>query len=148
MAFSPTRARAVAAGYRSGLEAKTQADLKTRGAHADFECLKVGYEKPASKHKYTPDFLLENEILVETKGRWDVADRQKHALIRKQLPDLDLRIVFQRSASPIRKGSKTTYADVCRKLGIPFADKIVPQEWLDEPKNPTRSKALEAARVH
>lgn len=105
----------------------------------------MGYTKPASSHKYTPDFVLPNGIIVETKGLWDVDDRKKHELIRKQHPKLDIRFVFSRSASPIRKGSKTTYADVCTKMGITFADKVVPQAWIDEPDDPSRHSAILAA---
>jgi hypothetical protein len=60
-------------------------------------------------------------------------------------PLLDIRFVFSRSASPIRKGSKTTYAAWCDKLGIPFADKLVPQAWIDEPNDPSRHAAILAA---
>lgn len=121
------------------------ADLTERGVRFRYEEFKVGYTKPASSHKYTPDFVLPNGIIVETKGLWDVDDRKKHELIRKQHPKLDIRFVFSRSASPIRKGSKTTYADVCTKMGITFADKVVPQAWIDEPDDPSRHSAILAA---
>ena len=74
---------------------------------------------------------------------WAVEDRQKMQLIKEQHPDLDIRMVFNRSASPIRKGSKTTYADICEKLGIPYADKVIPIEWLNEPANPKAAAALD-----
>src|SRR3546814_2796560 len=67
---------------------------------------------------------------------------RKHELIKAQHPGLDIRFVFSRSKSPIRKGSKTTYADWCAKRGIPFADKLVPQEWAEEPNDPARHEAL------
>jgi hypothetical protein len=130
---------------RSGLEDKTMAHLDTLGVAYRYEEVRVSYEKPASSHRYTPDFILENGIIVETKGLFDTADRQKHELIRKQHPQLDIRFVFSRSASPIRKGSKTTYGAWCAKLGIPFADKTIPQSWIDEPNDPSRHTALEAA---
>lgn len=130
---------------RSGLEDKTMADLSERGVRYRYEEVKVGYTRPASTHKYTPDFVLPNGVIVETKGLFDSDDRKKHELIRKQHPQLDIRFVFSRSASPIRKGSKTTYATWCSKLGIPYADKVIPQAWIDEPSNPERHKALLAA---
>ncbi|WP_207790102.1 hypothetical protein [Polymorphobacter arshaanensis] len=138
----------MAAGYRSGLEDKVQSDLTSRGVPHDYEAVKVRYSKPASHHKYTPDFrLLANGILVETKGRFMTADRTKHELIKKQHPDLDIRFVFDRSKSPISKGSKTTYASWCASRGFLFADKSVPQEWVDEPYLQSRIDALEAARA-
>lgn len=73
----------------------------------------------------------ETDILViETKGRFTATDRKKHLLIKAQHPDLDIRFLFQRSASRLSKKSKTTYADWCRKHGFQFADKVVPDEWL------------------
>lgn len=121
------------------------ADLSARGVHYRYEEVRLGYTKPASTHKYTPDFILPNGVIVETKGLFDSDDRKKHELIRKQHPQLDIRFVFSRSASPIRKGSKTTYAAWCAKLGIPFADKVIPQSWIDEPDDPSRHSAIDAA---
>jgi hypothetical protein len=68
--------------------------------------------------------------LVETKGRWVIEDRKKHLLIKKQHPELDIRIVFQNAKTKIRKGSKTTYGDYCDKHGIIWAEKNVPESWL------------------
>lgn len=130
MAFSTSKGRVKLHG-RSGLEDKTMDDLAKRGVSFEYETLKVKYEKPASQHTYTPDFILANGVIVETKGLFTVEDRQKHVLVKAQNPDLDIRFVFSRSASPIRKGSKTTYADWCRKNGFLYADKVIPQEWLD-----------------
>jgi len=130
---------------RSGLEDKTMADLAQRGVAYRYEEIKVSYLKPASSHKYTPDFVLPNGIIVETKGIFDVEDRKKHELIRAQHPALDIRFVFSRSKSPIRKGSPTTYAVWCEKRGIPFTDKTIPQAWIDEPNDPERHAAITAA---
>ncbi|WP_197421532.1 hypothetical protein [Sphingobium sp. CCH11-B1] len=130
---------------RSGLEDKTMADLAERGVPFRYEEVRVSYEKPASSHKYTPDFILPNGVIVETKGLFDSDDRKKHELIRKQHPALDIRFVFSRSASPIRKGSKTTYGSWCAKLGIPYADKAIPQAWIDEPDDPARHAAISNA---
>lgn len=144
VAFSTSKSRVTLHG-RSGLEDKTMVDLAARGVPYRYEAVKVSYEKPASHHKYTPDFILPNGIIVETKGLFDTDDRKKHELIRKQHPQLDIRFVFSRSASPIRKGSKTTYGSWCAKLGIPYADKTIPQAWIDEPDDPDRHAALSAA---
>lgn len=134
-----------AIGWRSGLEQKVQEDLAERGVPYRYEEVKVRYERPATSHTYTPDFILPNGIIVETKGLWDVEDRQKHKLLRVQHPNLDIRFVFTRSKSPIRKGSKTTYGDVCLKLGIKFSDKVIPLEWTAEPDCPLRHAAIAAA---
>lgn len=90
--------------WRSGLEKSIQEDLTSRGVPFRYEEVKVSYTKPASKHSYTPDFILPNGIIIESKGLWDVEDRQKHKLLREQHSDLDIRFVFTRSKAPIRKG--------------------------------------------
>ena len=124
-------------GFRSGLE-KVIADQLTAAGLAQavkaYETLKIRFDKPASKHTYTPDWPLPNGIIVETKGRFVPADRAKHLLVKAQHPELDIRFVFTRSSTPIYKGSPTTYASWCIKHGFKHADKLIPQAWLKEPK--------------
>jgi hypothetical protein len=103
---------------------------KACGQPVPYESTKIKYTKPETTHTYTPDFVLPSGIVVETKGRLMVADRQKHLLIKAQHPSLDIRFVFSRSAAPIRKGSKTTYGDWATKHGFIYADKSVPKAWL------------------
>ena len=119
-------------GFRSGLEEKVAEYLTSKGVGFSFETLKVFYVKPETKHIYTPDFILDNGIIIETKGRWLLDDRKKHILIRKQHPNLDIRILFQNANAKIRKGSKTSYADFCEKHGIPYAHREIPVAWLKE----------------
>ena len=119
-------------GFRSGLEEKVAEYLTSKGVGFSFETLKVSYVKPETKHIYTPDFILDNGIIIETKGRWMLDDRKKHILIRKQHPNLDIRILFQNANAKIRKGSKTSYADFCEKHGIPYAHREIPVAWLKE----------------
>ena len=125
------RQAAVKNGYRSGLEEIVDSTLKQRNIDGEYEKHKIKYVVPATDHTYTPDFRLPNGIFVETKGRFVIEDRKKHVLIRKQHPELDIRFVFQNSKNKIRKGSPTTYADWCIKHGFIYADKTIPQEWLD-----------------
>ena len=82
--------------------------------------------------KYTPDFRLPNGIIVETKGRFISDDRKKHLLVQQQHPDLDIRFVFSNSKAKLNKGAKSTYADWCIKHGFLYADKTIPEEWLNE----------------
>ena len=119
-------------GFRSGLEEKVADYLTSKGVGFSFETLKVSYVKPETKHIYTPDFILDNGIIIETKGRWMMEDRKKHILIRKQHPNLDIRILFQNANAKISKGSKTSYADFCEKHGIPYAHREIPEAWLKE----------------
>ena len=119
-------------GFRSGLEEKVAEYLTSKGVKFTFETMKIPYVKPETKHTYTPDFILDNGIIIETKGRWLLDDRKKHLLIRKQHPNLDIRILFQNANAKISKGSKTSYADFCEKHGIPYAHREIPVAWLKE----------------
>jgi hypothetical protein len=118
-------------GYRSGLEDKVAKALEALGIDPRYEQEKITYVIPARKATYTPDFRLPNGIFVETKGRFVVADRQKHLFIKAQHPELDIRFVFSNSKAKISKTSQTTYAMWCDQHGFKYADKEIPQEWLN-----------------
>lgn len=119
-------------GVRSGLEERVCEQLNALGVDYGYESMKIKYIRPASEHVYTPDIVLPNGIIVETKGRFLMADRQKHILVRKHNPTLDIRFVFSNSNARISKTSRTTYAAWCVKNNFKYADKEIPQEWLNE----------------
>lgn len=88
-----------------------------------------GYTLPG--RKYYPDLVLPNGVCIEAKGMFDAEDRIKLLTVRAQNPDADIRIVFQRPASPLYKGSKSTYGDWADKHGFPYCKgPSVPLEWL------------------
>lgn len=118
-------------GYRSGLEDKVAEQLKESGLKVEYEKLKIRY-KVEEERTYTPDFQLPNGIIIETKGRFVLADRMKHLRIKEQHPRLDIRFVFSNPYAKIRKGSKTTYADWCDKHKFKWACKLIPEEWMKE----------------
>lgn len=134
--------RKVDGSYRSGLEERVSDELNNAGVEYSYEKHRVDYTSPPALHHYTPDFVLGNGIIVETKGLFSVADRQKHLLIQKQHPDLDIRFVFSDSWTKIRKGSKTSYGDWCEKHGFIYADKYIPLDWLSEPKKGMSEKDI------
>jgi len=123
-------------GFRSGLEEKLAAELDAKGVPVKYEDpdAVILYEKPAKKSRYTPDFVLPNGIIIESKGRFVTADRQKHLLVQQQHPEKDIRFVFSNSRQRISKQSKTTYAMWCEKHGFKYADRSIPDEWLREPR--------------
>lgn len=127
------RQRALRAGYRSGLEQDTAKFLKKKGVKFTYEEFKIKWVDPKTK-TYTPDFVLENGIIIETKGRFISPDRAKHLAVRDQYPDLDIRFVFTNSRTKLYKGSKTTYGMWCDKYGFKYADRVIPNAWLKEPK--------------
>ena len=120
--------------YRSGLEDKISKQLEAKNIKYAYEEWKVPYVVPASKHTYTPDFILDNGIIIEAKGLWEADDRKKHMLLKDQHPDLDIRFVFSSARTKIYKGSRTSYAEFCEKHNIKFAEGTIPLEWLKEPK--------------
>jgi len=118
-------------GYRSGLELKISKYLKKLKADFLYEGIKIEWEDLAYR-TYTPDFVLSNGIIIETKGYFTAADRRKHLAVKKQHPKLDIRFVFTTSRCKLRKGAKSTYADWCIKYGFLYYDRIIPEDWLKE----------------
>ncbi|WP_422023435.1 hypothetical protein [Pyruvatibacter mobilis] len=125
---------------KSKFEADTARYLMTQGLDAEdiYESLKITYVKPAQKGNYKPDWPLPNGVIVETKGRFTAADRQKMVQVSKQHPHLDIRLVFYSdpTRTKINKGSRTTVAAWCEKNGFRWAWGSVPEAWLNEPEKP------------
>jgi hypothetical protein len=118
-------------GYRSGLEHKISTYLDDLKFVYSYESIKIEWEDLAYR-TYTPDFILNNGIIIETKGRFLAIDRRKHLAIKKQHPKLDIRFVFTNSNSRLYKGSKSTYAMWCNRYGFRYYDRIIPEDWLKE----------------
>lgn len=145
MHYTNPEARGLAEGYRSGLEDSVAESLNKRGVGFEYEAHVVRYVQPARQARYSPDFILPNGIVIETKGRFVTKDRQKHLLIKDQHPDLDIRFVFSNPNTRISKTSKTTYAMWCQKHGFMYAKKDIPVEWIAEPANPIAIEAIKKA---
>ena len=118
-------------GYRSGLELKTAKYLDDLHIKYKYEKVKIEWED-LTYRTYTPDFVLYNGIIIETKGMFTAADRKKHLAIKKQHPHLDIRFVFENSNRKLRKGAKTRYYQWCNKYDFDYYDRIIPEEWLKE----------------
>jgi hypothetical protein len=105
-----------------------------RSVHAHYEISMFEFEV-AETRKYTPDWTLiiqpgGHHIYIEYKGVLDIATRKKMKLVKKQHPHLDIRFVFQVASNKINKGSKTTYGMWADTWGFPWADNVLPKEWL------------------
>jgi hypothetical protein len=125
------RRNAIKHGYRSGLEFKISMALDTIKYKYEYESIKIEWEDLAYR-TYTPDFILKNGIIIETKGRFLSSDRRKHLAIQKQHPKLDIRFVFTNSRVKLYKGSKTSYGEWCNKNNLRYYDRIIPEDWLKE----------------
>lgn len=124
---------AVRPRFKSGLEERIADQIEAAGLDVIYERARVYYMYPARRAEYRPDFILPNNIIVETKGIFDAADRQKHLLIKRQHPDLDIRFVFQRD-NRLYKGSPTRYSQWSEKFGFKYAIGDIPASWFKEPK--------------
>ena len=114
--------------YRSKLEESVAALLQGLGVSYEYESVKIPY---TIEHNYLPDFVLPNYVHLETKGYWDPADRRKVLAVKRDNPQLDLRMVFQAPYNTISKKSKTTYAKWCEKHDIPWTSYTdIPLDWL------------------
>jgi len=128
------------AKYRSKLEERLAKQLTESGIEFSYETLKISYEIPARKAKYTPDFIIgelngtKPPLVIEAKGRFRTAqDRQKLLLVKEQYPDLDLRLVFQNAKTPIYPGSPTPCSKWAEDNGFLWADHgKIPEEWLQQ----------------
>jgi len=133
MAYGNIRRRAIANGYRSGLEEDIALQLTLAGVEAEYEPFRIPFTVPETHRHYTPDYVLPNGIVIESKGRLTSDDRKKHLYLKSQYGTaLDLRFVFSNPRSKLLKGSKTTYGDWCTKNGFLFATKEIPDEWIKE----------------
>lgn len=117
--------------HRSKFETRVCDSVNDRGLRAAYEAIKFVYQPPP--RTYTADWLLlDNGVVVETKGFFPAEDRSKMLLIKQQFPELDIRIVFMDATKLITKKSKTTYGAWATQHGFPWAQGDIPTEWFNE----------------
>lgn len=119
---------------KSGLEADLAKQIASRRIKVRYEEETFPYNVPARKSRYTPDFRLPNDIIIEGKGEFKASDRKKHLIFREQYPHLDIRFVFTNPNSRISKKSDTTYAAWCEQHGFKYAKGLAPDAWFMESK--------------
>ena len=133
---------------KSGLEEAVFNYLNNNNCMFVYEGIKIAYSSPETKKTYTPDFPISKcNIIVETKGAFQSADRKKMKLIKAQHPEFDIRFIFSNSKTKIGKKSKTTYGKWCELFGFKYhcvqSTKLpFPKDWLSEVKekqNATRN---------
>lgn len=139
------RRKAVKAGFRSGLEQAIATDLKERGIAFEFESKTIEYTLPVRRGRcgkcgsnsvgkgatYKPDFSFPGRsLLVESKGYFTARDRSKLARVRKQHPELDLRLLFA-ADNWCTKLHKQRYSQWATKHDIKWAvGQRVPDSWI------------------
>ena len=131
--------------YRSGLEQEAAAFLESRQKVVAYEKLQIEWED-LKYLTYTPDFELDNGIIIETKGWFSAADRRKHLEIAKQHPNLDIRFVFSNANAKLYKGAKSRYCDWCEKNNFKWAHRVIPEGWLLEKGKRLKEQRLKVKR--
>jgi predicted nuclease of restriction endonuclease-like RecB superfamily len=107
---------------RNEFERVVDKQLKRSKVTYSYESEKIPYILYGN---YIPDFILETKdgkVYIECKGHFRVEDKRKLSAVKKQYPDMDLRIVFYSS-----KPKDIKWAE---KRKIPWAVGKIPREWL------------------
>jgi len=131
------------AGFRSTLELYVAKCLRQIKKKFRYEKVRIKYYV-IRKASYLPDFILDNGIIIETKGWFRPSDRAKHIRIKQQHPNLDIRFIFDNAENKISARSKTTYAAWCEKHGFKYATRVIPQKWLKEKGTDNYPRVIEA----
>jgi len=108
---------------KNKFELKIYAQLKRAGVQFRYEGTKIPYV--LSGH-YIPDFVITTPtglVYIETKGYLRPEHKRKMVAVRRQHPEIDLRILFY--------APNKTYIKWAEKNGIRYAIGTIPKEWLD-----------------
>lgn len=130
-------------GYRSGAEELLAESLTKSGVGFKYESLKLEYEKLIRKGKckdcdgkkvvkiatYTPDFILDNGIIIEYKGRLTAQDRTKLVAVRKSNPTVHIKLLFG-SDNKLAKNNNKRYSQWATENGFDYAIGSPPRRWL------------------
>lgn len=131
-------------GMRSKFEVQISKELDDAGIKYEYESIQLQYQEPLRKNLaecadcgstsllrtgwYTPDFILSNGIIIETKGRFTASDRRKMLAVIEAHPDERIVMLFMRD-NKIHKNSTTYYSDWCMKHDIEYAIGHPLKEW-------------------
>jgi hypothetical protein len=110
---------------RNKFEKRIHDELKSLRLKFSYETEKLPYILECN---YIPDFIIQlksgKKIYIETKGHFRVEDKRKLAAIKKQYPDIDLRLVFYGMSK-----KNSTWAI---KHKIPYSIGTIPKDWFNE----------------
>lgn len=121
-------------GFKSQFENAVSEQLKalvpTRKGKTSYETEKLPYTLSKT---YIPDFIIElrdgRKIYLEVKGYFSYEDRTKMAAVKKQHPELDIRLVFKVD-NKISKRTSMTYTTWATNHGFLSCVGEVPKEWM------------------
>lgn len=113
--------------FRSKFEASVAESLNKRGLSFNYEGQALTYHIEAV---YTPDFILPNGVIVETKGHFPPEDRRKMLAIKAQYPQLDIRLVFQNADVKLSRAPRAlTYWQWAERHQFIWAEGHIPTTW-------------------
>ena len=118
--------------YRSKLEASVAKKAQSSKIKIKYESFGIPWVQPEKDRTYNPDFILENNIIIEVKGHFVLKDRQKMLWVKEQWPLLDIRFVFKENGW-LTKKHKHRYSDWCDKHGFQYSVGRIPKKWAKEP---------------
>jgi len=118
--------------FKSKFEKAVAEQLAQHGVSFEYEGSYIEYVQPAQNRKYLPDFDV-GPFYIEVKGYLEPKARKKLLWVRENA-DKEIRLFFQDASKPIYKGSKTTYGEWATKNGFKWAEREIPQEWVEEIK--------------
>ncbi len=105
---------------RNKFETKIYQQLKKAKVEFKYESEKIPYVL-----NYIPDFIVhtvKGKVYIECKGYLRPEHKTKMAAVKRQHPEIDLRILFY---APNKKNIKWA-----EKNGIKYAISLIPKEWL------------------
>ena len=114
--------------YRSKFEAGIAANLIKNKVAFSYESLELDYILSCC---YKPDFILNNGIIIETKGFLSKEDRRKMVAVKAANPSLDIRFCFQNAKTKLSRGKKRSlsYGQWATKNGFLWCEKSIPSDW-------------------
>jgi hypothetical protein len=128
--------------YRSHFERTIAEQLERESVPFIFEGQMLNYEAFHIRRKCFPDFhIVKTGAFLEAKGRLRTEDRMKWELVKQANPEADIRFVFWNAEQPIEGGERwdgkpwPTCAQWAEAQGFLYAERTVPEEWLNEWKH-------------
>lgn len=109
--------------YKNKFESRIAKQLKKSKLPFKYEAERVAY---VLAHHYIPDFIIltpTGKIYVECKGYFRPEAKAKMVAVKRQRPELDIRILFY--------AKNKRYEKWATKHGFKYAFEKIPQEWLD-----------------
>ncbi|MGH7240284.1 MAG: hypothetical protein ACREHG_09530 [Candidatus Saccharimonadales bacterium] len=108
---------------RNNFEKRIERVLKRKKVSFKYESEKIPY---VIAGHYIPDFIVETnlgKIYLETKGHFRPEAKRKMAAVKRQHPEMDIRILFY--------SHKIKDIKWCEKNHIKYAIDKIPDDWLE-----------------